>query len=73
MNTNPMKNAEGYCDPTAFFGTLPVVKEDARKDAIVRNCAKKLISTLKAVAEMAGFEIVGRVAVKHTRTGKEFR
>lgn len=73
MNTNPYKNAEGYCDPTAYHGTLPIVKADARKESIVRNCAKKLVSTLKAVAELAGFEIVGRVELKHTRTGKEFR
>lgn len=32
-----------------------------------------LVKTIKRVAELAGFEVVGRIALKHKVTGKEYR
>ena len=56
---NPYYNNEGYADPTAFYGTKQIVKE--------------LIKVLKFIIRSCGFELIERVKIKDTKTGKEFK
>jgi hypothetical protein len=58
--SDPRRNAEGYLDVTAYLGTTE------RKN-------KDLIHTFRLLADMAGFEIVGRITIKHKKTGRIFR
>lgn len=60
------KNQEGYHDPTAG-------KAMAQINAEIADRNRKLNQVLRDIAEIAGFEIVGRVTLKHKKSGKIFR
>ena len=67
------KNKEGYTDPTAGEAIGTVVKEE-RKEERERNAAiTTLITMLKQIISLAGFELVGRIVLKDKVTGKEYR
>lgn len=66
---NPFYNSEGYPDPTAYYGTKAIIKEEDELDKKVHN----LINVLKFIVEWAGFEFIGRIQLKHKETRKEFR
>lgn len=67
--SNPRLNSEGYPDPTAYEGLKPIIREDA----IVQSKLNKLVTALKLVIDLAGFELIGRIQVRHRKSGKEFR
>ena len=67
------KNKEGSTDPTAGEAIGTVVKEE-RKEERERNAAiTTLITMLKQIISLAGFELVGRIVLKDKVTGKEYR
>lgn len=66
---NPRKNPEGYTDPTAYYGTKNIIKEEER----IEKLSMELIQTCKLFAELAGFEVVGRIQLRHKQTGKIFK
>lgn len=67
-NGNPRKNSEGYDDPTAYFGTKKVVK----KDREVEKAYKRAMHLMLSIADVAGFEVTGRIQLTHKETGKTF-
>lgn len=70
MGKNPnYVNAEGYADPTAFYGSKEVIKQQTELDKKVHS----LVHCIRDVANLAGFEVVGRITFKHKKSGKEFR
>lgn len=67
------KNKEGYPDPTAGEALGAVAKEE-RQEAKERNAAvTSLITMLKQIISLAGFELVGRIVLRDKETGKEYR
>ena len=66
-------NSEGYRDPTAGKAYDNICLEERRKEAETLEILSNLVKTIKRVAELAGFEVVGRIALKHKVTGKEYR
>lgn len=48
---NPYYNNEGYADPTAFYGTKQIVKEEAETE----RRANELIKVLKFIIRSCGF------------------
>lgn len=50
-----------------------ICREERRKEAETLEILGNLVKTIKRVAELAGFEVVGRIALKHKVTGKEYR
>jgi hypothetical protein len=69
VSRNPFFNKSGYADPTAFYGTKELIKEEEQIDRKVHS----LIAVMKLIAEWAGFEVIERIQLKHKETGKEFR
>lgn len=67
--SDPRRNAKGYLDVTAYLGTKNVIQEENE----VERKNKDLIHTFRLLADMAGFEIVGRITIKHKKTGRIFR
>lgn len=63
------KNSEGYADPTAYYGTREIVREEAETE----KRAYDLIKVLKFIIRLAGFELIERVKVRDVKTGKEFK
>lgn len=67
------KNSEGYVDPTAGAAMAAVKHEEKEKqytELADRN--HRLIQVIRNVVDIAGFEIVGRVTLKHKKSGKVF-
>lgn len=67
------RNKEGYPDPTAGEALGAVAKEE-RQEARERNAAvTSLITMLKQIISLTGFELVGRIVLRDKETGKEYR
>lgn len=66
---NPYYNNEGYADPAAYAGTKNIIKEESETE----RRASELIKVLKFIIRLAGFELIERVKIKDTKTGREFR
>lgn len=66
---NPFNNHEGYPDPTSYYGLKNIIHEDKELDKKVHN----LVNVLKFIVEWAGFEFIGRIHLRHKKSGKEFR
>ncbi|NMA84938.1 MAG: hypothetical protein GX962_13875 [Epulopiscium sp.] len=66
---NPMFNSSGCKDPTAYSAIGNVIKEEKELDKRVHN----LISVLKFIIDWAGFELIGRIEIRHKKSGREFR
>lgn len=67
------KNAEGYADPTAGGAWNNIIEKERRREAARMAVISNLIPILKQTAELAGFEVVGRITLKDKATGKEYR
>ena len=66
---NPKYNSEGYADPTAYYGTKEIIREENKTE----KRAYDLIKVLKFIIRSCGFELIERVKIKDTKTGREFR
>lgn len=66
---NPFYNSEGYPDPTAYAGTKEIIREETKTE----RKAFELIKVLKFIIRSCGFELIERIKIKDTKTGREFR
>lgn len=66
---NPKYNSEGYADPTAYYGTKEIIREESETE----KRAYELIKVLKFIIRSCDFELIERVKIKDTKTGREFR
>lgn len=66
---NPKRNAEGYPDPTAYYGTREVIKTESEAD----KRAFDLIKVLKFIIRSCGFELIERIQLKDTKSGREYK
>lgn len=64
------KNCEGYSDPTAGAAMAAVKREEVQE---LTDKNHKLIQAIRNVVDLAGFEIIGRITLKHKRSGKVFK
>ena len=67
------KNSEGYHDPAAGTAWNNMRREERRQEAERLSMISNLIPVMKQTAELAGFEVVGRITLKDKVTGKEYR
>lgn len=68
------KNAEGYSDPTPGEAMSNIRREQRQQEVAERlSVISRLIPVMKQTAELAGFEVVGRITLKDKETGKEYR
>ncbi len=67
------KNQEGYSDPTPGTALSNILREERQRDAESLATISRLIPVIKQTAELAGFEVVGRITLKDKATGKEYR
>lgn len=68
------KNAEGYSDPTPGEAMSNIRREQRHQEVAERLAViSRLIPVMKQTAELAGFEVVGRITLKDKETGKEYR
>ena len=70
-DSNLNRNGSGCKDPTACKAIKNVSKE--LNHGGIDDILNPLIKAARAMFGAAGFEIVGRIALKNTKTGKEYR
>ena len=63
------RNSEGYPDPTAGGAISSAAKEEQDIDKLNH----KVIQSFRLLVDLAGFEIVGRVTLKHKKSGRIFK
>lgn len=63
------KNSEGYSDPTAHDAMTKVMREERE----LQQRLNTVISIMKNVADLAGFDLIARIALKDRKTGREYR
>jgi superfamily II helicase len=66
---NQKFNSSHCKDLTAFEAVEKVSKEQTELDIKVYE----LIKTIKSIIRLAGFELVGRIQIKHRKTRKLFK
>ena len=62
-------NVEGYADPTAYEGMKEIIREENEND----KRAFDLVKMLKYIIKLAGFELIERVQLRETKSGREYR
>lgn len=67
------KNGEGYVDPVPDAALREIRREERKHESERLEKISNLIPVMKQTAELAGFEVVGRIILKDKRTGKEYR
>lgn len=65
---DPRFNSEGYHDPTAYEGTKHIIAEENEAE---QNAAR-LIKALKYIIGLAGFELIERIKIRDSKTGRKF-
>ncbi len=63
------KNSEGYVDPTAGVAMGHIKKKEQDIDKLNH----KVMQSFRLLVDLAGFEIVGRVTLKHKKSGRVFK
>lgn len=63
------KNREGYNDPTAYTGMSNIIREENETQRRVNA----LIGALKSLIDLAGFDLLCRIEIRDSKTGREFR
>ena len=63
---NPYFNSEGYADPTAYYAIRNVDNEVDRK-------LNHLVKVIRDIVDLTDFEIVGRIELRHTKSGKIYK
>lgn len=66
---NPFYNSEGYADPTAYHGLKEIIREETEAE---KKC-NFLIKVLKFIINESGFELLNRIELKHTDSGRIFK
>ncbi len=68
-NQIPLRNPSGLPDPTAHDALEPIAKADAELEKRVNF----LIKVLKFIIRESGFELISRIEIKDTKTGRVFK
>jgi hypothetical protein len=68
----PWMNDSGCPDPTAYEAMKRIQKEEKMVNRVDED-AHTVITTIKNILDLAGFELVERIQIRHKKTGKYFR
>lgn len=61
------RNASGCADPTAYAAMKRV------ENCEIDRCAGYVAKVLKKYLQSHGFELIGRVPLRHIKSGREYR
>ena len=71
-NGNERLNNSGCPDPTAYEAMKQIRKEEAIAAKVERD-ARTAIAIFRNVLDLAGFELIGRIQIKHKKSGRIFK
>ena len=67
------RNAEHYADPTPTAAMRNICRDEYQKESGRLLQISLLVPLLRQMADIAGFEIIGRIPLRDKATGKEYR
>lgn len=73
MVDNIFKNSEGYSDPTTGAAISKIFAEEQQLEDKRLEQIKIIVPIIKKIAELAGFEVVGRNVFSDLKTGKKYK
>lgn len=74
MNDNkPWLNGSGCPDPTAYAVMKKIQREERIQNQPIDEAAHKVVVTIKNIMDLSGFELVGRIQMKHKNSGKIYK
>ena len=65
----PIRNPEGYIDPTAYAAMSSVQKAQDEADLRVQS----FIRALKTLIDQSGYDLLARIEVRDRVTGRNYR
>lgn len=71
MDKVPLKNPEGYPDPTAHVAITKVLRETTFDEHDHRHW--RLIKTLQNVIDLMDYDLLSRIEVRDRRSGRIYR
>lgn len=71
-NRKPWLNDSGCPDPTAYEALKHIQNEEKRLYRVDSD-AHTVITTIKNILDLSGFELLGRIQIRHTKSGKIYR
>ena len=70
---NMGRNAEHYAGPTPTAAMRNINRDERQKEAVRLDRIGSIVPLLRQMADIAGFEIIGRIPLRDKATGKEYR
>lgn len=67
-NGKPWLNNSGCPDPTAYEAMKRIQNHN-----LVDDYAHKVVTTIKNILDLSGFELVGRIQIRHKKSGKIYK
>jgi hypothetical protein len=71
-NGKPWLNDSGCPDPTSYKVMKQIQMEEKRLNRVDVD-AHTVVTTIKNILELSGFELVERVQIRHKKSGKVYR
>ena len=68
-NGKPWLNNSGCPDPTAYAAIKNIQKEERQID----EAAHKVVTIIKNILDLSGFELVGRIQIQHKKSGRLYK
>ena len=68
-NGKPWLNNSGCPDPTAYEAMKRIQMEERLSD----ENARLVVTTIKNILDLSGFELVERIQIRHKKSGKIYR
>ena len=66
-NDKPWLNGSGCPDPTAYKAIKNIQNQP------IDDVAHKVVTTIKNILDLSGFELVGRIQIQHKKSGKIYK
>ena len=71
-NGKPWLNDSGCPDPTAYEAMKHIQSEEKKVNLVDEN-AHKVITVIKHILDLSGFELMERVQIRHRKSGRIYR
>jgi hypothetical protein len=71
-NGKPWLNDSGCPDPTAYEALKHIQNEEKRLHQTDEN-VRLVITTIKNILDLSGFELLGRIQIRHKKSGRIYK
>lgn len=71
-NGKPWLNNSGCPDPTAYEAMKHIQIEEKKSNRVDAD-AHTVVTTIKNILDLAGFELIERIQIRHKKSGKIYK